>query len=128
MNAISACIARSSTLCARGYEPLLVRFALLTYLQIPREYWPEVRRISRLFDAANLDCTKASYNAANDKANLFEQELRCFGDYNAKIYPGGQTRRDELNLEISHGLRTIAQLLATSVSWTIIVHDCVVNC
>ena len=127
-NAILARIARSSTPCARRYEPLLVRFALLTNLQIPRDYWPEARRISRLFDAANLDRTKASYDAANDKANLFKWELRRFGDRDAKLYPGGRTRRDEVNIEIFHGLRTIAQLLATSVSWMTIVHDCVANC
>ena len=112
---IPARIAQSSTPFARGYEPLLVQLASLTNLQIPRDYWPEARRISRFFDAAN------------DKANLFERELRRFGDCDAKLYPGGRTRRDKVNIEISHGLRTVAQLLATSVSWTTIVHDCVAN-
>ena len=126
-NVTPARIAQSSTLSARGYEPLFVRFASLTNLQIPCNYWPEARRISRLFDAANLDRTKASYDAANDEANLFERELRRFGDHDAKLYPGGQTRRDKVNIEMSHGLRTVAQLLAISVSWTIIVHDCVAN-
>ena len=60
----------------------------------------EARRLARIYDRANIAGTKALY----DDANAFDKEMRAFGDQSKRDFPGGRTRRDELNIEISHGL------------------------
>ena len=85
-------------------------------MQNPRKLWPRARKLAQLYNEVNITKTQELYDAANNAANAFDMEIRSFGIEDWKAFLGGRTRRDNINMEILHGIRTLVQLIATNVS------------
>ena len=85
-------------------------------MQVPRELWPKARKLAQLYNEININKTQELYNVANNAANAFDMEMQSFGIEDRKAFPGGRTRRDDINMEILHRIQTLVQLIATNVS------------